>query len=254
MNVAQKEQHYQLEGETYTKAYDFKGGRYKFLLNGREIDIYQWNKAANRYHSLFRKATRRNLIVRLIEKQRWALTRRSIGPRESSFLVDTGCEGGDIASTLARRCRHLILLDVNEDMLSSLRAKMKDPTISCLVADIYNIPFLKGSVDRILCTEVLEHLIDPQNAVREIERVLKPGGRVVVSVPNDRFNLWIKKRLIRLGLGPALGIRNANLPMGHLHIFDKDSLKSLFSPNIRTVKLFYNFPWFTYIFCIVEKQ
>ena len=40
----------------------------------------------------------------------------------------------------------------------------------------------------------------------------------------------------------------------HHHIFDKDSLKSLFSPNIRTVKLFYNFPWFTYIFCIVEKQ
>jgi SAM-dependent methyltransferase len=45
------------------------------------------------------------------------------------------------------------------------------------------LPFSDGQLDTILLLEVLEHLVDDSAAVREISRVLRPGGRLVISVP-----------------------------------------------------------------------
>ena len=50
-----------------------------------------------------------------------------------------------------------------------------------LVGDAHHLPFRDGSIDAIVCTEVFEHLIDPPGAAREIERVLKPGGKLVLT-------------------------------------------------------------------------
>lgn len=52
-----------------------------------------------------------------------------------------------------------------------------------IVADIQQLPFKDGSLEAILCLSVLEHVEDPFRAVRELYRVLKPGGTVLVSVP-----------------------------------------------------------------------
>jgi SAM-dependent methyltransferase len=50
-----------------------------------------------------------------------------------------------------------------------------------LIGDAHHLPFADGSVDAIVCTEVFEHLVDPAAAAREIIRVLKPGGRLVLT-------------------------------------------------------------------------
>ena len=50
-----------------------------------------------------------------------------------------------------------------------------------LIGDAHHLPFPDASVDAIVCTEVFEHLIDPPSAAREIVRVLKPGGRLVLT-------------------------------------------------------------------------
>ncbi len=66
-----------------------------------------------------------------------------------------------------------------------------DPHSGCdFIADIcsYNEGFLDGSFDYVVCTEVLEHTLNPFEAVREILRVLKPGGFLFGSTP---FNFRI---------------------------------------------------------------
>ena len=52
-----------------------------------------------------------------------------------------------------------------------------------IVGSVYRLPFLDNSVDSIFCSAVLEHLLEPQKAMKEIIRVLKPGGYVLIGVP-----------------------------------------------------------------------
>ncbi len=49
------------------------------------------------------------------------------------------------------------------------------------IGDAHHLPFGDGTVDAIVCTEVFEHLIDPPAAARELIRVLRPGGRLVLT-------------------------------------------------------------------------
>lgn len=248
------EERFQFEENTYTKVYDPKLAGYTFFLNGNKIDIYEWNKAVNRYQPMTHKITHPNFLVRFIETQRHSITCNLAAVDGSTFILDIGCESGNITSKLPHETHHVILLDVDQEALRPIKKNVEHSFVSCLVADVYGLPFAGRSVDRILCTEVLEHLVDPEKAVREIERILKPGGRVVVSVPNDRLILWMKKKIIELGFTRVLGKLSPGLAMGHLHLFNRISLTSLFNRNLKVTQCFYNFPWFTNIFLVAEKK
>ncbi len=52
------------------------------------------------------------------------------------------------------------------------------------VGDIQNMPLADDTYDSVLCTQVLHHVPDPQRAMREIARVLKPGGKALITVPH----------------------------------------------------------------------
>lgn len=52
-----------------------------------------------------------------------------------------------------------------------------------LVASVYQLPFTDGEFEIVLCCSVLEHLEDPRKAIQEMRRVLRPGGKIIVSVP-----------------------------------------------------------------------
>lgn len=52
-----------------------------------------------------------------------------------------------------------------------------------VVASVYELPFVENEFDTVLCVSVLEHLEDPRKAIAEMHRVLKPGGKIIISVP-----------------------------------------------------------------------
>lgn len=78
------------------------------------------------------------------------------------------------------------------------------------------LPFADGSFDRVLCTEVLEHVPDDGAAIREIVRVLRPGGTAAVSVP-DRLAESIFWRL---------SWQYRNTPGGHVRIYGRREIAS----------------------------
>lgn len=51
------------------------------------------------------------------------------------------------------------------------------------IASVYDLPFEDGEFENVLCMSVLEHLEEPKKAITEMHRVLKPGGRIIMSVP-----------------------------------------------------------------------
>lgn len=56
----------------------------------------------------------------------------------------------------------------------------------CLCADAYSLPFREGSFDGVLLSNVLEHLEHPDAAMKEVTRVLRDGGRIMVELPGRK--------------------------------------------------------------------
>lgn len=83
------------------------------------------------------------------------------------------------------------------------------------VGDALKLPFADGTFDKVICSEVLEHIPDYLGAVKEINRVLKPGGTFGVSVP--RF--WPER------ICWALSEDYHNTPGGHVRIFRESQLR-----------------------------
>ena len=83
------------------------------------------------------------------------------------------------------------------------------------VADAKKLPFKDNTFDFIVCSEVLEHIIDYQSALSEINRILKPQGKLAVSVPKF-FPEWVCWKL---------SLDYQNTPGGHVRIFKLKELK-----------------------------
>jgi SAM-dependent methyltransferase len=85
---------------------------------------------------------------------------------------------------MSLRAKHLIGLDVDRDSLERVKSRhrnLQNVDFAATVVDC--LPFPDDLLDTVLFLEVLEHLEDDGAALREIWRVLRPGGKLVVSVP-----------------------------------------------------------------------
>jgi SAM-dependent methyltransferase len=115
--------------------------------------------------------------------------------------LDVGCGDGRTEGVwLAQRVASFVGIDVSAQAVQSARDLGLDAR---LVEDATRLPFEDGSFDLIVSFEVLEHLFAPQEAAREIRRVLRPGGALVVSVPNVGF--WQRRAELALGRWNAFG-------------------------------------------------
>jgi 2-polyprenyl-3-methyl-5-hydroxy-6-metoxy-1,4-benzoquinol methylase len=111
------------------------------------------------------------------------------------------------------------------------------------------------SVDVVLCAEVLEHLESPLDALQNIYRVLSPRGRVLLGVPNESLNLFIKKTLQKLGLANVLGKLSPGMAMGHLQVFNKHRLTSVVDPKLFEIqRIFYDKPFFLNIYALLRPK
>ena len=93
-------------------------------------------------------------------------------PSTLNFVVEVGVGNGQHAALVRRHSRHYFSLD-RERRLRALD----------VIGDAERLPFASGRVSLVVITEVLEHLQNPVEALREISRVLQPGGIVIMSTP-----------------------------------------------------------------------
>lgn len=101
-------------------------------------------------------------------------------------VLDMGCGPGNLLDGLGRRWPACIGADYSEDALRFCRSRGH---LRVFRADFQALPLRSESVDLITSIDVLEHLEDDRPAFAEIARVLRPGGRVLISVPAFQF-LW----------------------------------------------------------------
>lgn len=107
-----------------------------------------------------------------------------------SLVLDAGCGSGRHLRALAKLPDlEIVGIDRNQsdlnDALTGLRNMPDALTENFFVtrADIKNLPFESATFDCVICSEVLEHIPEHEKALKELVRVLKPEGNIVVSVP-----------------------------------------------------------------------
>lgn len=130
-------------------------------------------------------------------------------------LLDVGCGRGDLAGWFAQRGWSVAGVEPAEDAVRQARAR----GIEMHHGTLDDAPWPPGSFDAVTFNHALEHVPDPQLTLRQAAAMVRPGGLVVVSVPN--FGAW-QRRLFGSAWFPL------DLPR-HLQHFDRVSLPRMAS-------------------------
>jgi SAM-dependent methyltransferase len=97
-------------------------------------------------------------------------------------VLDAACGTGRHAAYLAAAGREVVGVDASEAMLARARAKL--PDVDFRTGELESLPVADGSMAGAVCALALSHVADMKPAIAELARVLKPGGRLVVSNPH----------------------------------------------------------------------
>lgn len=252
MKKVDREEYY-FEGMTFSRYYDSKERRYRFFRDEEEITLTRWLRATNKYQPMEKRESHPNPLIRLIESNRKRMIYKLVRPKEGDVIADIGCEAGYISERLLEKVAKGYFIDIDLDLLRLAQNRLKGKRVSLLQADVLKIPLSDNSVHTAICTQVLEHLPEPELAIEELIRITKPKGKIVLSVPNDNLILLIKKWLRKLHLSFFFAGLSLGLPMGHLHIFTKESLSYLWrDKNIKEEKVQYNFPFYTNLYALLN--
>jgi ubiquinone/menaquinone biosynthesis C-methylase UbiE len=134
---------------------------------------------------------------------------RAMLPRRGGRLLDVGAGYGRLVDEYAG-FGEVVLLDASAVHVGAARERHAgDRRVSVLEADASAIPLGDASVDVVVCVRLLHHLEDPSPVIREIGRVLRPGGILVLEVANKRNAKAVARWLLRrqswspFGPGPA---------------------------------------------------
>ena len=122
-------------------------------------------------------------VWRAGQERRLEMIRQAAGPRLAGRVLENGCGVGGYLARLNSTAALAVGLEIEFER--GLEACQKAPRVVCGAGE--HLPFPAGSFDLILSHEVIEHVQDDRQAVAEMARVLKPGGRLVLFVPNRGY-------------------------------------------------------------------
>jgi SAM-dependent methyltransferase len=113
-------------------------------------------------------------------------------------ILDAACGDGRYTRFLLRRAdpdAMLTSFDLSAGMLSRARARLKSDRVTQVVADITSLPYASDSFDAVVCGWVLEHLPDPRTGLRELARVMRPDGKLLLMTTEDTSLGWVCGRM-----------------------------------------------------------
>ncbi|MEU8676129.1 methyltransferase domain-containing protein [Streptomyces sp. NPDC048560] len=159
----------------------------------------------------------------------------ALGPvgagRPAATVLDVGCGDGSAAATAARELNGHRVVGVDWSQGALLRAAPRLGQVVRGELTDGGLPFASGSADAVIFSEVVEHLVDPDSALDELHRVLRPGGHLMLSTPN--LAAWYNRGLLLAGVQPVFSEvslrqihgRPGSQVVGHLRLYTARALR-----------------------------
>jgi len=190
-----------------------------------ETSNYQKYKSKNKLKQI--------MIKRFQEKLLTIFTNED----QNTSLLDAGCGEGFISNYIydQTKIKNITGIDINKDSLAF--AKSNNKNIKYKKGDIYKLGFKDEEFDIVITLEVLEHLTNPSQALKEIIRVAK--NKIIISVPNEPY----------FSLGNLLSLKNVKRfgnPPDHINRWSKAQFVSFIKREIEDkyqINILTSFPW-----------
>lgn len=185
-----------------------------------------WSKVPPDYYE---KGIAKNFFQKFWHTRKWMVVKEMFEGNPGNVL-DVGCASGWLAARITKILPQASVtgVDVSQKMIKY--GRFKYPDINFVQADAQKLPFPKESFDLIVCTETLEHVVDPLGVLLEIRRCLAKKGEAIISMDTGSllfkiiWFFWVKTK-------------GKVWQKAHLHKFNQDKLKKLFKKaNFRIKK------------------
>lgn len=163
-------------------------------------------------------------LQRFWHRQKIEVLRTLVGPGAIDVVLEVGCGSGNLLFESRLPARTVVGLDASPAALEFCVSRRAGPPFRFARAVGERLPIRTGSVDLVILVEVIEHLPDPALTLRQIARVLRPGGRLVMTTPNyDWPSPWPLMEWLADRSGLVAQMRDAQ----HVTRFGPASLASL---------------------------
>jgi len=156
-------------------------------------DVEALNDAFALEHDINAYYERSSVFIRCIEASRLRTIARMVKACARDRILEVGCGGGHVLRLFPQS--DLTGVDVSARMLDKARENLRAYRVRLLQGELPSLKLPPGAFDKIICSEVLEHVVDPEAVLQEIRRLLAPKGRVVITFPNDHLIRGIKDLL-----------------------------------------------------------
>lgn len=183
-----------------------------------------------------------NPAIRYIENKRVQVILDLLVTTDGSSVLDIGCGEAYVTKRLDG---DVVALDLSRSALHLAKSRLRAAghTAQLVLADAQCLPFRDHSFDKAVCSETLEHVPFPFRLLSEASRVVRGGGTLVATLPNEQNINRVKSLLRKFGLFKLL-LRNVPDRMDqewHLHVFDLGHAKRMIESSgfdiVRTVSI-----------------
>lgn len=196
-----------------------------FIMDSAE----HWNDRFAREHDIDDYYHNSGFLIRAIEQRRLTCIREMVAASPTDHILEVGCGGGHVLQLFPQS--ELTGVDVSGEMLRKARRNLEGYRARLLKGELHELELPSESFDKIVCSEVLEHAVDPVGILQQIQRLMKPCGQTVITFPNDRLVNRMKTliRHSRLTFLPPLRRISWGGDQYHLHTWSISEMRELLS-------------------------
>lgn len=217
--------------------------KFKLKDSKPDRDFIEWNESMSHKQDIDLFYEGSHPFIKWVEQKRLKIITGLIKEHiektniKDPVIVEAGCGTGHVLEEIADviSTKNLIGVDPLQWWLDKAKERLGDRA-QLIKGFAEDLPFENKSVDFAICTEVIEHVIEPKVVLKELKRVIRDNGLIIISIPNEKLINKLKDIVDFFKIYQKLfsNIPKRNDDEWHIHSFDLDSFRNHIPSELTT--------------------